>query len=122
MMLLLLALLALAALFTRSDALMERSGSSNAEPLEQQVVRASIRGGRFVPSVIRVAAGTTVVWRNEDNMPHTVTSTDGSWDSGTIQPGSTYSRDFERTGTFGFYCVPHPDMRGSVAVSAGESS
>jgi plastocyanin len=120
MMLALLGILALAALFTRSDALMQRRGSRTADPVDQQVVRASIRGGRFVPSVVRVAAGTTVVWRNEDNMPHTVTGRDGSWDSGMIQPGGTYSRKFDRTGTFAFYCVPHPDMKGSVVVGASE--
>jgi plastocyanin len=114
-----LAVAALAALFTRSNALMDRSAAVTAEPLETQVVRASIRDGAFVPAVIRVRAGTTVSWRNEVDIPHTVTGSGGSWDSGVIQPGGSYSRKFDATGTFGFYCVPHPEMTGSVVVGGG---
>ena len=110
-----LAVLALALLFTRSDALTERRSSIPEEGSAQVVVK--MRAGAYVPATIRVKAGTTVVWKNEDQIPHTVTATDGSWDSGMIQPGGSYSRKFERTATAAFYCIPHPDMRGSVVVS-----
>jgi plastocyanin len=117
LMIVLLLVLGAAVLFTRSDALVRMAQVAVVEqPAEQQVVRASIRGGAFVPARIQVAAGTTVVWKNDDDVPHTVTATNRSWDSGMIQPGGTYSRKFDRAGTFSFFCVPHPNMTGAVGV------
>ena len=42
----------------------------------------------FDPSAITVPTGTTVAWTNEDAVPHTVTSTDGAFDSGIFDPGA----------------------------------
>ena len=125
LVLVVLAVLALAVLFTKSDALIEkRSSDGIGRPLFDSddpsglVVQVAIRGGAYIPATVRVKAGTTVVWKNEDQMPHTVTASDGTWDSGIIQPGGTYSRRFMGEGGFAYYCVPHPEMRGSVVVSS----
>lgn len=87
-----------------------------AEEALAQVFRARIRGMAFTPARIEITAGTTVSWRNEDDVAHTVTATDGSWDSGTLAPGATWQRRFDAPGTYPFTCLPHPEMRGTVVV------
>jgi len=79
-------------------------------------VTAGMRNLAFAPARITIDAGTTVVWRNNDQVEHTVTATDRSWDSGIIRPGGTFQRTFSRAGTFDFYCTPHPFMKGVVVV------
>jgi plastocyanin len=79
-------------------------------------VTAGMRNLAFEPARITVVAGTTVVWRNHDQVEHTVTAVDRSWDSGIIRPGASWERTFTREGTYDFYCTPHPFMKGVVIV------
>lgn len=80
----------------------------------------------FMPSPLTVAAGIAVTWRNDDAVFHTVTSgtstgtagsPDGTFDSGPIQPGETFSMTFEEAGTFDYFCAPHPWMQGQIIVT-----
>ncbi|MSQ31054.1 MAG: amidase [Dehalococcoidia bacterium] len=64
----------------------------------------------------RVKAGTRVTWTNRDEVPHTVTANDGSFKSGNIAPGATFSQEFARAGTFAYKCSIHAEMAGSVIV------
>jgi plastocyanin len=80
------------------------------------VAHASMREMNFRPLRIQVAAGATVAWTNSDAMIHTVTSDDGRWSSGAIEPGATWRRRFDRPGTYAFHCTPHPFMKGVVVV------
>jgi plastocyanin len=82
----------------------------------RDTVRTSIRNLAYAQSRIEVTAGTTIVWRNNDQVDHTVTATDGSWDSGIIRPGQSWQRTFDTVGTFEFFCTPHPFMKGTVTV------
>jgi len=75
-----------------------------------------MRDMAFRPLRVAIAAGTTVVWTNSDAMVHTVTSDDGRWSSGAIEPGATWRRRFDRPGTYTFHCTPHPFMKGVVVV------
>jgi len=72
----------------------------------------------YTPTDITVVIGgnNTVKWTNNDNMPHTVTATDGSFDSGNMNAGDTFMHTFNRTGTFAYICVYHHWMHGSVTV------
>jgi plastocyanin len=80
-------------------------------------VTASIGDRVFQPSTIRVAAGGTVTWTNDDDDEHTVTATDASFDSGVMGGGATHRQRFPTAGTFAFLCAIHPEMRGDVVVS-----
>ena len=80
------------------------------------VVRAAMKQLVFTPRRIEIAAGTTVAWRNDDPLPHTVTADDGRWTSGIIEPGATWRRRFDRPGTYSFHCDPHPFMKGVIVV------
>ena len=86
-----------------------------------------IRDFYFSPAKIAVEPGTTVTWVNLGLHPHTVTSFDGQFDSGTLWPGESYTVKFIGHGTLGYYCAIHPSMTGSVgvgtpAVSGGAST
>ncbi|MGH2585000.1 MAG: cytochrome P460 family protein [Dehalococcoidia bacterium] len=70
----------------------------------------------FLPDTITVPAGTTVTWINNDVVPHTVTAGDGSWDSGKMLYGFSFSQRFDTPGTFQFNCSIHPVMTGQVVV------
>jgi plastocyanin len=79
-----------------------------------------VRRFEFFPDTVRVRPGMTVTWVNceESNVePHTSTSETDVWDSGAVAPGETYSQTFGAAGSFGYFCRPHPFMRGVVLVA-----
>jgi plastocyanin len=71
----------------------------------------------YLPAELAVAAGTTVTWTNDDWPPHTVTATDGDFDSGAIEPGGTFSYTFDEPGEYSYFCAYHFLMAGTVTVS-----
>jgi plastocyanin len=93
---------------------------------------ASTLGERaFSPNPITVKVGDTVIWTNDDNQFHTVTSGDPSgggetgkvFDSGVsgttalTTKGKTFSHEFAEKGEFPYFCQLHPTMVGKVIVS-----
>jgi plastocyanin len=76
----------------------------------------TIAGMAFSPSSLTVPVNTTVTWTNSDSMAHTVTSTSGLFDSGSIGVGGNYSFTFASAGTFNYYCSIHPSMTGKIIV------
>jgi nitrite reductase (NO-forming) len=68
-------------------------------------------------NVLMVPLGATVTWTNQEaNMPHTVTAVDGSFDSGVLTTGQSFSYTFNSPGEFEYFCGPHPWMRAKVQV------
>ena len=96
-------------------------------PPATNAVRVSIIPGAgsyatgYAPDNITVVIGVnnTVVWTNNDNEPHTVTATDGSFDSGTMNPDATFTYTFKTPGTYTYICTLHPWMHGYVTVKPG---
>ncbi len=76
-----------------------------------------IEGFAFGPDVVTVPVGATVTWVNRENgVPHTTTSDDGVWKSGTLSPGEGFSFTFDRPGTYTYFCSIHPNMKGTIVV------
>ena len=85
-----------------------------------------MRNISFNPPSITIRVGQTVVWRNDDTVPHTTTSGTcpggvctpmPGWDSGTLNPGNSFSHTFSTAGTFPYFCRIHGAMmQGSVVV------
>lgn len=85
----------------------------------------------FSPTDVRIAAGGTVTWRQDDVATHTVTSgrveqaggtatakPDGRFDSGSISKGQDFTFSFTQAGEYPFYCAIHPaTMTGIVTVA-----
>jgi plastocyanin len=84
-------------------------------PRTGTVVR--IQGFAFAPGTLRARVGTTIRWTNTDPAPHTVSAPTGSFDSGTLTRGETFTRRFAKAGTFSYLCALHPRMKGRVVVA-----
>jgi plastocyanin len=78
----------------------------------------TMSGGMFGPASLQVEAGTTVTWRNDDDEMHTVTASDGSFDSGDLDPDETFTHSFSEGGTFAYICKHHSGMTGTIIVVA----
>jgi len=70
----------------------------------------------FKPDAVTVKAGTTVTWTNHGRT-HTVTADAGSFDSGHISSGGTFSMTFKKAGTYAYHCSIHPSMVAQVVVT-----
>jgi len=70
----------------------------------------------YDPNSISVSVGTTILWENNDNAIHTVTATEGEFDSDIISAGSSFEFTFNSEGTFDYFCIVHPWMEGTVTV------
>ncbi|HTP08159.1 MAG TPA: LysM peptidoglycan-binding domain-containing protein [Anaerolineae bacterium] len=95
-------------------------------PAPTGAVMVVMRNIAFNPATITIHVGQTVMWRNDDGSQHTTTS--GScpngvctpmpgWDSGTLNPGQSFSQQFTTTGTFPYFCRIHGAMmQGTIVV------
>ncbi len=72
----------------------------------------------FDPATLTVKVGTQVVWTNDTNVPHTVTSDTGVFDTPPdyLQPHQTFKVIFTKPGTYTYYCNIHLYMKGAVIV------
>jgi plastocyanin len=96
---------------TPADAAQDAEAPAAAE------VPVDIRDFAYSPNVVEIAAGDTVTWTNQDEVPHTATGEDrGVLQSGTISPGASFSQVFPEAGEFGYFCEFHPNMSGTVVV------
>ena len=101
-------------LLVAAGGLLLTGGVSGAE-----TVPVDTKGYAYAPGDVTVAAGDTVTWTNSDSAPHTVTSTgSGPLDSPNMQKGDTWSFTFTQAGSYPYYCKVHPDMKGTVTVTA----
>ena len=75
-----------------------------------------ISGFKFQPDTLTVNAGDTVIWKNADIVPHTVTAGDKSFNSGSIAPGASWTLVTKTRGSFPYNCVPHPNMHAKLIV------
>jgi plastocyanin len=94
------------------------SGNSN----NMSSVSISIKSSAYSNANLQVNTGANVTWKNDDTTAHTVTANDGSFDSGNIQPGSSYSHQFNSVGTFMYHDKLHESMSGTIVVIAPSSS
>ena len=77
----------------------------------------SIANFAFQPATISIPVGATVVWTNNQGVPHTATSTSRDFDTGNIATAQTASFTFTRAGTFAYRCSIHSSMQGTVQVT-----
>jgi plastocyanin len=90
------------------------------DPMAGEEVEILMAGSQFSPQELTIPAGTTVLWYNDDTLPHTVTSNDGAvagerFDA-ELDPGESFSYTFEDPGTYTYYCALHAGMVGEITV------
>lgn len=73
----------------------------------------------FAKPLLVVRPGTTVIWTNTDDIPHTVVSKDALFKSKVLDTGDRFSFTFAKPGQFGYFCSLHPHMTGTIVVKAG---
>ncbi len=74
----------------------------------------TIQGYAFQPGDVTVDKGGTVTWTNQDAVVHDVKFSDS--ESPDLKKGQSYSRTFDKSGTFDYICNIHPTMKGRVTV------
>ena len=87
-----------------------------AQPAKAEDATVNIDNFTFAPAQLTVKAGTTVKWRNEDDIPHTVASTTRTFKSKALDTDDTFSFTFQDAGTYEYFCSLHPHMKGTIVV------
>ena len=91
-------------------------------PAPNSTTTVDIRDHAFNPAQLNVAPGTTVTFVNNDTEPHTATADNGLFDTGVLEPGSSFDVFLDGSGTVTYHCELHPDMQGSIVVGeAGQA-
>jgi plastocyanin len=92
------------------------SPSSPNAAAKSKVHTVALRGMNYLPATVTVNVGDTVVWKNEDIVPHTATARNKSFDSGSIEPGGFWRYVANKKGTYFYYCAYHPNTKGKLIV------
>jgi plastocyanin len=76
----------------------------------------------FKPSTLTITAGTTVVWIDNSDAPHTVTSDANAptafGTTNNVTEGKTFALVFNTPGTYNYHCNIHPNMKATITVTA----
>jgi len=78
--------------------------------------RVSIANFAFAPGTLSLAAGETATWVNNDGAPHGLAFKDGATGVNPLLRGASFSRTFDKPGTYDYICSVHPFMKGRVEV------
>jgi len=71
--------------------------------------KVSIQNASFTPQELLVREKGTVLWINNDNTVHTVTADNGTFSSGDLQRGATFSYTFNTVGDYSYHCKYHSE-------------
>lgn len=84
----------------------------------QQTVVVTIAEYKYTPAEVRIKAGDTVKWvNNEKRTSHSVLfSAENGLESERMFPGEVWERRFPIPGRYEYTCGPHPEMKGVVHV------
>ena len=74
----------------------------------------TMQNSTFTPNEFYVREKASVLWVNNDNTVHTVTANNGAFDSGDLQPGTTFGYTFNTRGDYSYRCKYHPEMFGVI--------
>jgi plastocyanin len=86
------------------------------KPEKKDKHEVSVKNLQFKPVSIKIKAGQTVTWNNDDDRDHTVVAKDGSFKSDNLKPGQSYEHTFAKAGKYPYSCGYHPRMKGEVVV------
>ena len=88
----------------------QNPGSAHAEEMTVKIDNFT-----FEPALLTVKVGTTVTWKNRDDIPHTVVSA-GKFRSKAMDTDDSYSFTFTAAGDYTYFCSLHPHMTGTIKV------
>jgi plastocyanin len=81
----------------------------------------------YDPAILNVSKGESIEWTNNDNAPHTVTSSvdEGqTFDSSLINAGGTFLLQTSNLseGKYDYFCTLHPFMKGSLVFNGNNAT
>jgi plastocyanin len=76
----------------------------------------SIENFTFNPPELTIKPGTTVTWKNADDIPHSVVENETKFRSKALDTGETFSMTFADAGEVNYFCGLHPHMKGKIIV------
>ena len=82
-----------------------------------KTVEVTIEHFAFTPANVAVAAGDTIVFVNNDIVPHTATATDNSWTTGEIAHGASARVTLPAKPGAEFFCKFHRVMKGHLTIA-----
>jgi plastocyanin len=107
------------------------ANETSAAPPPANIIPARIPAGAsaegnpdYEPDPVTIQQGEGVEWVNEDNAPHTVTSSqEGVFDSGLINPSASWVLNSAEISPaeYEYYCTLHPFMTATLIISSGSS-
>ena len=89
---------------------------------ETPAVTVLIDNFAFNPERLTVKAGTTVIWTNRDDIPHTVVAKAREFKSKVMDTDESYSFTFTTPGEYSYFCSLHPHMTATIVVEAATGS
>lgn len=100
-------------------AVVETEDTATEAPVSTGAAAVDIANFAFNPATVEIAVGDTVTWTNNDSAAHTATQrpSGSGFQSGTLDPGASFSFTFDTAGTYDYYCEFHAGMTGQVIVS-----
>jgi plastocyanin len=90
--------------------------AGNAAAADPAAANVEIDNFTFAPQQLIVRAGTTVIWRNRDDIPHAVASSTRAFKSKALDTDDTYAFTLTTAGTYEYFCSLHPQMTGTIVV------
>ncbi len=75
-----------------------------------------IANSAFSPAELRIKAGTTVVWTNQDTAGHQVHDDSNAFKSDILGQGGMVEVNYSAPGTFTYHCHVHPNMKATIIV------
>ncbi|HEV3155382.1 MAG TPA: cupredoxin family copper-binding protein [Candidatus Baltobacteraceae bacterium] len=87
--------------------------AAHADPVTHVV---DIRDFAYKPDSLTIAVGDTVKFVNHDDVGHTVTAKDASFDSKNLDTGKSWSYTFTTAGTYPYLCTVHPSMQATITA------
>lgn len=85
---------------------------SGAVPPTNYTTKITIDRNAFTPADVTVMQSGSLLWVNGDTQVHTVTADDGSFDSGDIAAGGSFSYTFNAIGPHTYHCKYHVEQTG----------
>lgn len=94
-------------------------GAGSLASMAADSISISQKGRVFSPAQLEAKAGTAVVFRNDDTIPHNISvKTPGgkTENSGAQRPGQDYTLALAEAGTYQVNCLIHPKMTMAIEV------
>ena len=82
-------------------------------PVRAAEMEVNIDNFTFTPKELTVKAGTAIVFRNRDDIPHSVVGAKGN----ALDTDDSFLFIFSKPGTYEYFCGLHPQMQGRIMVT-----